>query len=58
MHIFRNIYNGDITLEDAGKKQIELRKDLGRIKQGDPKDKLLEQKNAIDNIKNRYNSRE
>ena len=58
MHIFKNIYNGDITLEDAGKKQIELRKDLGRIKQGDPKDKLLEQKNAIDNIKNRYNSRE
>ena len=58
MHIFKSIYNGDITLEDAGKKQIELRKDLGRIKQGDPKDKLLEQKNAIDNIKNRYNSRE
>ena len=32
--------------------------DLGRIKQGDPRDKSEEQKRTIDNIKNLYNSRE
>ena len=44
MHIFKSIYNGDITLENVEKKQMKLRKDLGRIKQGDPKDKSPEQK--------------
>ena len=32
--------------------------DLGRIKQGDPKEKSPEQKKTINNIKNLYNSRE
>ena len=58
MHIFKSIYNGDKTLEDVEKEQIKLRKDLGRIKQGDPKHKSPEQKKAINNIKNLYNSRE
>ena len=40
MHIFKSINNGDIPLEDIEKEQIELKKDLGRINQGDPKDKL------------------
>ena len=44
MHIFKSIYKGDITLEDVEPEQIELRKDLGRIKQGDPRDKLPEQR--------------
>ena len=39
MHIFKSIYNGDITLEDVEKEQTELKKDLGHIKQEDPKDK-------------------
>ena len=47
-----------MALEDAEKEQIEFRKDLGRIKQGDPKDKSPEQKKTINNIKNYYNSRE
>ena len=47
-----------MTLEDREKEQIELKKDLGRIKQGDPKDKSPEQKNTINNIKNLYNSRD
>ena len=34
MYIFKSIYNGDISLED-----VELKKDIGRIKQGNPKDK-------------------
>ena len=44
MHIFKSIYNSDITLEDIEKEQIKLKKDLGRIKQRDPKDKSSEQK--------------
>ena len=56
MHIFKSINNGDISLEDVEKEQIELKKHFGRIKQGDPKDKSPEQKKTIDNIKNLYNS--
>ena len=44
MYIFKSIYNGDISLEDVEKKQIELKKYLGRIKQRYPKDKSPEQK--------------
>ena len=58
MHVFKSINNGDISLEDIEKEQIELKRDLGRIKQGDPADKSEEQKKTIDNIKNLYNSRE
>ena len=46
------------ALEDIQKMQIELKRDLGYIKQGDPRDKTEEQKKTIDNIKNLYNSRE
>ena len=58
LHIFKGIHNGDIPLEDIEKEQIELKKDLGRIKQGDPRDKSEEQKKTIDDIKNLYNSRQ
>ena len=37
LYIFKSIHNGDIPLEDIGKEQIELKRDLGRIKQGDPR---------------------
>ena len=52
MHIFKSIHNGDIPLEDIEKQQIKLKRDLSRIKQGDPRDKSEEQKETIDNIKN------
>ena len=52
MHIFKSIYKDHITLE-----QIELKKDLGHIKQGDPKDKPTAQQKTIDNITSLYNSR-
>ena len=58
MHIFESIYNDDTPLEDIEKEQIEFKWDLGRIKQGDPRDKSEEQKKTIDNIKNLYNSRQ
>ena len=58
LHVFKSIHNGDIPLEDIEKEQIELKRDIGRIKQGDPRDKSEEQKKTIDNIKILYNSRE
>ena len=58
MHIFKSIHNGDIPLEDVSKEQRDLKKDLGCIKQGDPRDKSEEQKKTIDNINNLYKSRE
>ena len=57
MYIFKSIHNGDIALEDVEKEQIELKKDLAGINQGDPKDKSQEQKKPINNIKSLYNSR-
>ena len=55
MHIFKSICNGDICLERVEKEQIKLKKDLGRIKQGDPKDKSSKQKKTINNIKSDCN---
>ena len=51
MHIFKSIYNGDITLGDVQKEQTELKKDLGHIKQEDPKDKSPEQKKTMITLK-------
>ena len=36
LHTFKSIHNGDITLEEVEKERIELKSDLGRIKQEDP----------------------
>ena len=58
MHIFKSIHNDDIPLEDIEKEQIELKRDLGHIKQGNPRDKSEEQKKTIDNIKNLYNTKQ
>ena len=58
LHIFKNIHDGDIPLENTEKEQIELKRNLDRIKQGDPREKSEEQKNTIDNIKNLYSSRD
>ena len=58
MHIFKSIYNCDTPLEDIEKEQIELKRDLGRIKQGDRRYKSEEEKKIKDNIKIFYNSRE
>ena len=58
LHVFKSIHNGDIPLEDIEKEQIEVKRDLGHIKQGDPRDKSEEQNKTIGNIKNLYNSRE
>ena len=58
MHIFKSIHNGNATLEDIEKEQIELKRDIGRIKQGYPKNRSREKEKTINNIKNFYDSRE
>ena len=58
MRIFKSIHNGYIPLEDIEKEQIELKRDLGCIKQEDKSDKSEEQKRITDKSKNLYNSRE
>ena len=63
MHILKNKHKGYITLKDIEQEQIEFKKDLGCIKQGDskdksPKQKSPKQKKTINNIKNLCNSRE
>ena len=58
LHTFKSIHNGDIPLEDIEKDHVELKRDLGCIKQGDPRDKSEEQKKTIDSIKNICKSRE
>ena len=42
MHIFKSIYNGDISLEDVEKEKRKLREDLGHIKNGNSKSKSSE----------------
>ena len=42
MHIFKSTYKGGIALEGIEKEQRELKKYLGCINQGYPKDKSLE----------------
>ena len=39
LHNFKSIYSSDIALEDVEKDKKNLNAELGRIKQGDPKDK-------------------
>ena len=58
MHIFKDIHNGDITLEDIEREQIKFKRDLGHVKQGNPKNRSKEQEKTINNIKNLYDSRE
>ena len=47
-----------MSLEDVEKTQKELKAELHRIKQGDPRNKKPEQTKTINNIKNLYDSRE
>ena len=57
MHIFNSIHQSDSTLEDIEKEQIKLKRHLGHVKQGSPKNRSKEQEKTINNIKNLYESR-
>ena len=56
--IFKDIHDGNISLEDVEEEQKKLKAELGCIKQGNPKSRSLEQTETINNIENLYNSRE
>ena len=44
LHIFKCVHNGDKDIENVEKEEIELKEDLGRIKQGNPKNRSEKQK--------------
>ena len=52
------MHNGNIALKDVEKDKKNLKAELSRINQGDPKDKSPEQTKTRNNIKNLYNPRE
>ena len=58
MHIFKKIHNGDISLEEIEKEQINFKRKLVQIKQGNPKNRSKEQEKTINNATNLSNSRE
>ena len=58
MYIFKNIHNGDKTLEDIEKEQEKFREKFGYIRQGNPKHRSQEQQNTMFKIENLYNSRQ
>ena len=45
MHIFKSIHNDDTTLENIEKEQIELKRNIAHIKQGNPKKDQKNNKN-------------
>ena len=58
LHVFKNIHDGYLPLEDVEREKIELKGYLGRIKQGAPKNRSEQEKKTINNIDNLYNLRE
>ena len=52
LHIFKEIKNGDKTIQAAEKEQIKLKSKLGEITSGNPKHKFQIQKDAIENVQN------
>ena len=58
MYIFKSVHNGDKVLESIEKEQMELKRVLGHIKQGERINRSEKQQNTIGTIKNLHNSRE
>ena len=58
LYIFKSVHNGDKVLESIEKEQMELKRVLGRIKQGERINRSEKQQNTIGTIKNLHNSRE
>ena len=58
MDIFKNIHNGDISLEEIEKEQTQFKSKLAQIKQGNPKTRSKEQEKTINSATNLYNSRQ
>ena len=58
LHLYRDIYDGNIELEKAEKDQGQFKLDLDEVARGNSKKKSADQIKAIANIKNLYKSRE
>ena len=58
MSIFKKVHNGDINLEDTEEEQINFKRKLAQIKQGNPQNRSKEQEKTINNATNLYNSRQ
>ena len=58
LNIYKEIKNGNITLEKIEENQENLRSKLSEINTENPKHRSKDQLDAIKNIKNLYNSRE
>ena len=56
-HIFKETKTGDNPIQTAEKEQIKLQSKLGEITLGNPRHKLQNQKDTIENIQNLYDSR-
>ena len=57
-HIFKEIRDGDKTVQEVEEYQKELKLRLDQITSGDPEHKDYYQKDAIKNIKNLFNLRQ
>ena len=57
LNTFKSIHSSDKTLEDIEREQNKFKKAITIIKQGNPKKRLEEQQETIDNIENLYKSR-
>ena len=58
LHLYRDIFNGNIKLAKAEKDQKQFKSDLNEITRGNPNKKSADQIKIIENIKNVYNSRQ
>ena len=55
LHLYRDIFNGNVKLAKAEEDQKQFKSDLNEIKRGNPMKKLANQIKTIGNIKNLYN---
>ena len=58
IYIHNHMKNGDTTLPQVEKQQIDLKKDLNEITSGNPKHRSTNHLYKIENVKNLYNSRQ
>ena len=58
LHIFEEIENGNISLQKAEENQNKFKSNLGEITSGNPKHKGKYQLDALENIRNLYDSRQ
>ena len=58
LYIFKEIKNGDKTIQGVEKKQIKFNWKLGEIKSGNPRHKIQNQKATKENVQNLCNSKQ